>query len=108
MRPEKMTSRLQNVLADAQSLALGKDHAAVEPIHLLTVLVEQKGASMLPQLVRAGARADELSARLNDAQDRLPTLKSPTGEITLGPAFVKVLNLADRPGPVDFQVRCRA
>ena len=96
MRPEKMTSRLQNALSDAQSLALGKDHAAVEPLHLLTVLVEQQGVSMLPQLVRAGARADELSTRLQSGLDALPTLKSPTGEITFAPGSVKVLNLADR------------
>ena len=95
MRPEKMTSRLQNTLSDAQSLALGKDHAAVEPVHLLTVLVEQKGASVLPQLVRAGARADELRTRLTEIIDALPTLRSPTGEMALGPGFIKVLNLAD-------------
>jgi ATP-dependent Clp protease ATP-binding subunit ClpB len=98
MRPEKMTSRLQNVLSDAQSAALGKDHAAVEPLHLLSVLVEQKEVSALPQLVRAGARADELRTRLSDALVALPTLKSPTGEIAFSPASVKVLNLADRLG----------
>ncbi|MCZ6709779.1 MAG: ATP-dependent chaperone ClpB [Gammaproteobacteria bacterium] len=96
MRHEKMTSRLQNALSDAQSLALGKDHAAVEALHLLAVLVEHSGASMLPQLVRAGAGADELGTRVSDGLDSLPTLKNPTGEISLGPGCVRVLNLADR------------
>ena len=96
MRPDKMTSRLQNALADAQSMALGKDHAAIEPLHLLAVLVEQKAGSVLPQLVRAGARANELQTRLNERLGQLPTLKSPTGEMSFAPAFVKVLNLADR------------
>ena len=82
MRHEKMTSRLQNALSDAQSLAMGKDHAAVEPVHLLAVLVDPKGASMLPQLVRAGARAEELGTRVSDSLDSLPTLKNPTGEIS--------------------------
>ena len=96
MRPEKMTSRLQGVLSDAQSLALGKDHAAVEPVHVLGVLVEQKETSSLPLLVRAGAREVELRQRVADKLDALPTLTSPTGEMGLSPAFVKVMNLADR------------
>ena len=96
MRHEKMTSRLQNALSDAQSLAMGKDHAAVEPVHLLAVLVDPKGASMLPQLVRAGARAEELGTRVSDSLDSLPTLKNPTGEISPGPGCIRVLNLADR------------
>ena len=51
MRLDKMTSRLQNALSDSQSLALGKDHSAVETIHLLSVLVEQRDASVLPMLI---------------------------------------------------------
>ena len=96
MRHEKMTSRLQNALSDAQSLAMGRDHTAVEPLHLLAVLVEQTGATMLPQLVRAGARADEVRTRVSDGLDSLPTLKNPTGEISLGPGCIRILNLADR------------
>jgi ATP-dependent Clp protease ATP-binding subunit ClpB len=60
MRLDKMTSRLQNALGDAQSLALGKDHTAVEAIHLLAVLVEQRDGSVLPMLNRAGGRPDAL------------------------------------------------
>ena len=96
MRLDKMTSRLQNALSDAQSLALGKDHSAVETLHLLAVLIEQREGSVLPLLIRAGARPEVLRARVAEAVDRLPTLKSPTGEMSLGPGFIKVLNLADR------------
>jgi ATP-dependent Clp protease ATP-binding subunit ClpB len=96
MRLDKMTSRLQNALSDAQSLALGKDHSAVETVHLLAVLVESREASVLPMLIRAGGRAEELRRRIAEAVDGLPTLKSPTGEIGVGAGFGKVLNLADR------------
>ncbi|MEQ8483555.1 MAG: ATP-dependent chaperone ClpB [Pseudomonadales bacterium] len=96
MRLDKMTSRLQNALSDAQSLALGKDHSAVEAVHLLSVLVEQREGSVLPMLIRAGARGDTLRQRIAAAVSALPTLKSPTGEIGVAAAFGKVLNLADR------------
>jgi ATP-dependent Clp protease ATP-binding subunit ClpB len=96
MRPEKMTSRLQGALADAQSLALGNDHSALEAVHLLAVLVEQKQASCVPLLVRAGARESELRQRLADKLDALARLSNPTGEVSLSPGFVKVMNLADR------------
>ncbi|MBX3707509.1 MAG: ATP-dependent chaperone ClpB [Pseudomonadales bacterium] len=95
MRFDKMTSRLQQALSDAQSLALGKDHAAVETVHLLAVLIEQKGG-VAAMLARAGARPAELAQRNAQALDRLATLKTPTGEIGLAPGLVKVLNLADR------------
>jgi ATP-dependent Clp protease ATP-binding subunit ClpB len=95
MRFDKMTSRLQQALADAQSLALGKDHTAVETVHLLAVLVEQPGG-ISAMLQRAGARAGELQQRLAQALDRLPTLSNPTGEINVAPGLAKVLNLADR------------
>ncbi len=96
MRLDKMTSRLQNALSDAQSLALGRDHSAVEAIHLLAVLVEQRDASVLPMLIRAGGNADKLRERITGALEDLPTLKSPTGEIGMGTGLAKVLNMADR------------
>jgi ATP-dependent Clp protease ATP-binding subunit ClpB len=95
MRFDKMTSRLQQALADAQSLALGKDHTGVETLHLLAVLVDQPGG-IGAMLQRAGARVSELQQRLAQALDRLPTLSNPTGEINLAPGLAKVLNLADR------------
>jgi ATP-dependent Clp protease ATP-binding subunit ClpB len=96
MRLDKMTSRLQNALADAQSLALGKDHSAVEAVHLLSVLVEQREGSVLPMLIRAGGHGEDLRRRVAEAVEALPTLKTPTGEIGVAPGFAKVLNMADR------------
>ena len=96
MRLDKMTSRLQSALGEAQSLAMGRDHVSVEPIHLTAVFVEQGETPVLPLLVRAGARGDGLRSRVSEALDRLATLKRPTGEINLSAGLVKVLNLADR------------
>ncbi len=96
MRMDKMTSRLQNALADAQSLALGRDNTAVETLHLLSVLLEQRESGVVALLSRAGGRESELRSRVDGALDRLPTLNSPSGEIGVGPEFMKVLNLADR------------
>ena len=55
MRMDKLTNQLQSALADAQSLALGKDHNFIEPVHLLAALLEQAGGSARPLLQKAGA-----------------------------------------------------
>jgi len=96
MRLDKMTSRLQNALSDAQSLALGKDHSAVETVHLLSVLVEQRDGSVLPMLSRAGGKPEALRKLIEEALGRLPTLGQPTGDITVGQGLARVLNQADR------------
>ena len=96
MRFDKMTSRLQQALADAQSLALGKDHTAVETLHLLAVLLGAKGSGVGAMLQRAGGRVERLQPAIEQALERLATLQNPTGEIGIGPGLQKVLNLADR------------
>ncbi|MFM8355565.1 MAG: Clp protease N-terminal domain-containing protein, partial [Gammaproteobacteria bacterium] len=100
MRFDRMTSRLQQALADAQSLALGRDHTTVEALHLLAVLAEQKGGAQ-DMLQRAGLRPAALQTRLAEALDRLPTVAHPTGEIGIGPGLGRVLNLADRQAQKD-------
>ena len=95
MRLDKMTSRLQSALADAQSLALGKDHTAVESIHLLAVFLEDRSAGVLPMLTQAGGRAEDLRQHVERALDALPTVKTPTGDIGVGQGLGRVLNLAD-------------
>jgi ATP-dependent Clp protease ATP-binding subunit ClpB len=96
MRMDRLTSRLQSALADAQSLAVGRDHAQVEPAHLLAAFLEQKGGSIAPLLARAGADPKDLRQRLEQALAGLPTVGSPTGEVQLSQNLAKLLNLADR------------
>ncbi len=95
MRMDRMTSRLQGALADAQSLAAGRDHASLEPIHLLAVLIEPGPGTLLPLLVRAGGRADQIADGVATALDRLATLKTPTGDIQPSREFVRTMTLAD-------------
>ncbi|MDD4853484.1 MULTISPECIES: ATP-dependent chaperone ClpB [Acinetobacter] len=93
MRFEKFTNRLQQALSDAQSLAIGKDHTAIEGIHLLATLLEE--ASNVSLLQQAGANLRDLQSKLQQAIADAPTLTNPTGDINLSPDAVKALNLAD-------------
>ncbi len=93
MRFEKFTNRLQQALSDAQSLAIGKDHTAIESIHLLATLLEE--ASNVSLLQQAGANLRDLQSKLQQAIADAPTLANPTGDINLSPDAVKALNLAD-------------
>ncbi|WP_180050152.1 ATP-dependent chaperone ClpB [Acinetobacter sp. YH12211] len=93
MRFEKFTNRLQQALSDAQSLAIGKDHTAIEGIHLLATLLEE--ASNVSLLQQAGVNLRDLQSKLQQAIADAPTLANPTGDINLSPDAVKALNLAD-------------
>ena len=64
MRIDKLTSKLQSALADAQSLALGKEHASIEPAHLLMALIDQNGGSTLTLLSQTGFNVSELRSQL--------------------------------------------
>ncbi len=95
MRPDKMTSRLQNMLANAQSLALGRDHASLDTVHLLAVLAEPGPGSVMPLLTQAGGRAAQISDGINQRLDAVATLSSPTGEIAPTQQLMRTLGLAD-------------
>ena len=96
MRPDRMTSRLQEAIGDAQSLAIGRDHTALEPVHLFAAMLDQKPGAVAATLSRAGADLPNLHSALEDALDRIATLKEPTGEIAPSADFVRIFNLADR------------
>ncbi|MEZ5597766.1 MAG: ATP-dependent chaperone ClpB [Pseudomonadales bacterium] len=95
MRLERMTNALRNALADAQSLAAGKDHAAIEPMHVLAVLLEPGPSSIQKLLARAGADTSLARERVMAQVDALPKLGNPTGEINISPALARALTLAD-------------
>ncbi|TNF86130.1 MAG: ATP-dependent chaperone ClpB, partial [Gammaproteobacteria bacterium] len=96
MRPDKMTSRLQQAIGDAQSLAIGRDHTALEPLHLFAVMLEQKPGGIAALLGSAGADMANLKGAVEDGLDGLATLSAPTGDIAPSADFVRVFNLADR------------
>ena len=95
MRMDRMTNRLQGALADARSLAAGRDHAALEPIHLLAALLEPGPATLMPLLVRSGGQAGKIADGVAAALDQVATLKTPTGDIQPSQAFIRALTLAD-------------
>ena len=91
-----MTSRLQAALSDAQSLAVGKDNNYVQPVHLMSVLLDDKASGVRQLLAQAGGRVDTLVSAVAAEVDRLPVISQPTGEVGLGPELVRLFNLADR------------
>lgn len=96
MRMDKLTNQLQNALADAQSLALGKDHNFIEPTHLLRALLEQQGGSSRPLLQKAGADVVALSAEVDAAVQALPTVSGTGGEVHMSTDMGKILNVTDK------------
>ncbi len=96
MRMDKLTNQLQGALADAQSLALGKEHTVIEPVHLLAALLEQSGGAAVPLLQRAGADIAGLRSAVTAAVDGLPTVKDNAGDVSISPDLGKVLNLTDK------------
>ena len=96
MRMDKLTSRFQQALADAQSLAVGRDHNLIEPVHLLAALIDQQGGSTKPMLAQAGVNVASLRARLGEALDKLPTVKGQEGNITVGNDLGRLLNVTDK------------
>ncbi|MFN3164932.1 MAG: Clp protease N-terminal domain-containing protein, partial [Pseudohongiellaceae bacterium] len=96
MRFDKLTSKLQSALADAQSLALGKDHNLIEPVHLILALLDQKGGSVRPLLSQTGFNITELRSQLQNAVDDLPHMPNHEGEISVSPELGKLFNQADK------------
>ena len=96
MRIDKLTNQLQSALADAQSIAVGNDHSAIEPVHLLLALLNQQGGSIRPILNRAGFDVTGLQAALNTQLDKLAKISAPTGEANLSQELGRLMNMADR------------
>ena len=96
MRMDKLTSRFQQALADAQSLAVGRDHNLIEPAHVLLALLDQQGGSTAPLLTRAGVNVPTLRQRLDEALDKLPKVSGQEGNVTAGNDLTRILNLTDK------------
>ena len=96
MRMDKLTAALQKALADAQSLAVGRDHQVIEPVHLMAALLEQEGGTVRGLLTKAGANMNLLRSQLGEALDRLPTVEGTPGEVHLSNEFSKLLNVTDK------------
>jgi ATP-dependent Clp protease ATP-binding subunit ClpB len=96
MRMDKMTSKFQMALAEAQSLALGRDHQFIEPIHLMAALLDQEGGTTRPLLAQCDVNINALRSKLSQALDRLPTVSGAEGEVHVSNDLGKLLNLTDK------------
>ncbi len=96
MRMDKLTSRFQQAIADAQSLAVGRDHTIIEPAHLLLALLDQQGGGTRPLLAQAGVNVPVLRERLAEALDRLPKVTGQAGNVQAGNDLVRLLNVTDK------------
>jgi len=96
MRMDKLTSKFQEALADAQSLAVGRDHNLIEPSHLLLALLDQQSGSSKPLLSQAGVDAATLRLRLVEILDRMPKVSGQEGNINASNDFSRLLNVTDK------------
>jgi ATP-dependent Clp protease ATP-binding subunit ClpB len=96
MRNDKLTSRFQNALADAQSLALGRDHQMIDPAHLLLALLDQQGGGLRPLFAKAGANLPKLKTELAALLDRLPKVAGTPGEVHVSQDLSRLLNVTDK------------
>ena len=96
MRMDRLTSKFQLALADAQSLAVGRDNAFIEPVHVLLALVDQQGGTVRPLLDKAGVNVDVLRSRLLKAIDALPKVEGTPGEVHLSNDLGRLLNVTDK------------
>ena len=96
MRLDKLTSKFQMALADAQSLAVGQDHQFIEPAHVMVALLDQQGGSVRGLLTKSGINANLLRSQLGDAIDRLPKVEGTGGDVHIGSDLTKLFNLTDK------------
>ena len=96
MRMDKLTARFQQALGEAQSLAVGMDHAVLEPEHLMLALLDQEGGGIRGLLSRSGAKVDQLRSALGEKVEGFPKVTGQAGQINLSNDLGRVLNLTDK------------
>ena len=96
MRMDKLTSKFQMALADAQSLAVGRDHQFIESMHLMTALLDQEGGSTRHLLMQSGVNVNLLRSQLGEALDKLPQVQGAEGDLHISNDLGRLLNLCDK------------
>ncbi len=96
MRMDKLTSKFQLALQDAQSLAVGRDHQFIEPVHLMVALLDQDGGSVRHLLTQADVNVNRLRSQLGEALDRLPQVQGAAGEVHVSNELSRLLNVTDK------------
>ncbi|MCK8517175.1 ATP-dependent chaperone ClpB [Methylonatrum kenyense] len=96
MRLDKLTTKFQMAIQDAQSQALGRDHQFIEPVHLMGALLDQEGGGVRHLLSLAGANINQLRTELDRSLERIPTVEGVGGDVQPSQDFMRVLNLTDK------------
>jgi ATP-dependent Clp protease ATP-binding subunit ClpB len=96
MRMDKLTSKFQTALADAQSLAIGRDHQFIEPIHLMSALLDQDNGTVRHLLSQSDVKVNQLRSQLNEAVERLPRVEGTAGEVHVSNDLSRLLNITDK------------
>ena len=96
MRMDKLTSKFQMALAEAQSLAVGLDHQFIEPAHVMVALLNQQGSSVRGLLTKSGVNVNLLRSQLGETLDRLPKVEGAGGEIHVSNELSRLLNVTDK------------
>ena len=96
MRMDRLTSKFQMAVADAQSLAVGKDHQFIEPAHLLVALLDQEGGSVRHLLTQAGVNVNQLRSALGESLERLASVEGGSGDVHLSNDLGRLLNQTDK------------
>ncbi len=96
MRMDKLTTKFQMALADAQSLAVGRDHQFIEPAHLMVALLDQDGGTVRSLLTRAGANANALRSRLGEILDGYSRVEGTGGDVQISADLGRAFNVTDK------------
>ena len=96
MNIEKFTTKFQQAIAEAQSLAVGKDNQFIEPVHLLSALLNQQDGSVAPILTASGVNVAVLRNELNNELAKLPQVSGNGGDVQLSRQLLNLLNLCDK------------
>jgi len=93
---DKLTTKFQTALADAQSLAVGRDHQYMEPVHVMTALLDQTGSSVRHLLIKASVDVNSLRSHLGEAIDALPQVEGHGGDVHISQDLGRLLNVTDK------------
>jgi ATP-dependent Clp protease ATP-binding subunit ClpB len=96
MKMDRLTTKFQEALADAQSLAVGRDHQFIEPVHVMLSMLDQRGGSVRPLLSKSGVNVNVLRSQLSELLEKVPQVEGAAGDLHISNALGKLLNISDK------------
>ncbi|AWK13922.1 ATP-dependent chaperone ClpB [Candidatus Fukatsuia symbiotica] len=96
MHPDRLTEKFQSALSEANSLAIGRDHQFIEPLHVMSALLNQDGGTVLPLLSCIGINTDDLNIKIDHALEKIPQVNGTDGNVQISKDLIQVFNLCDK------------